>query len=355
MDERGDCKVIVVTGIPGSGSTDFCSRYIAAARPLNLRVKTYNMGDMLLRMAQKTPQKPPVPAENLLNLHPEYLGALRDRVFDAILDEVEIDRDRYDRLIIDMHCQFFWNDIFTNAYDWSYLKHLDADMFVTLIEKPSTIKARQMATPQGLCQNHSLRDLLLWQNVEVNVAEGFATNLGIPHYVLPGRQDPLTVESLLFNAFLIYFQMPMTDASSEADAMISAFKEKLLDIGRKLTGLPTPLIDPRTIDIESGEGLSVQEEWAIRVHTVHRDLNLYIPKSSDQVAYYPPGTMLSKGVSDESTRGHETGNFAFVVYPSKHTSPFMDIATKVFVSEEDFLEFYPAYMKHRLEALRRGN
>ena len=231
-------------------------------------------------------------------------------------------------MLIDLHCQFFWNDVFTNAYDWHHLQQLAADLFVTLVEKPSTVRERQLATPQGRRQNHNLRDLLLWSNVEVNTAQGFASNFGVPHYVLPGKQDPLTIESLLRSAFLVYFQMPMTDASSEADAMITEFKQELLDIGRRLTGLPTPLIDPRTIDIESGTGLSPEEERAIRLQTVHRDLNWYIAEASDQVAFYPPGTMLSKGVSDESTRGFETGKNVFVIYPNQHFSPFMDIATK---------------------------
>lgn len=343
-------KKVVITGIPGSGSTDFCIRYCALD---GIKVKSYNMGDMLLEIAQESPQKTFITAETLLNLHPEFLCALRDRAFDKTIAMMRADRRSCNRLLIDMHCQFFWNDVLTNAYDWRYLTQIGADMFVTIIDKPSTIKDRQMSTNQGRSQDHDLRDLSLWQNAEVNIASGWAANFNRPAYVLPSRQDPATIESLLQNAFLIYFQMPMTDASSEANDMITVFKEKLLAIGQELTGLPTPLIDPRTIDIETGEGLSKREERVIRIQTVHRDLNWYIAQASDLVAYYPPGTMLSKGVSDESTRGFETGKNAFVVYPSGHTSPFMDISTQVFTSEEEFFDFFPEYMKHRLETLSR--
>lgn len=345
-------KKIAITGIPGVGSTDFCARYAEASRD-HLQVMNFNMGEILLAAAQETPHKPPIPAENLLNLHPEFLNALRDRIFDMTLETFENNRESYDRFLIDMHSQFFWNDIYTNAYDWRYLSLLHPDLFITLIEKPSTIKERQMLTAQGRLQDHNLRDLLLWQNIEVNTTAGLASNLGIPHYVLPGKQDPLTIESLFQSAFLAYLQMPMTDANSQADDRITEFKERVLEIGRQITGLPTPLIDPRTIDIESGEGLTLEEERAIRVQTVHRDLNWYIAEASDQIAYYPPGTTLSKGVSDESTRGFETGKNVFVVYQSAHTSPFMDIATKVFTSAEDFFTFFPAYMEKRIETLKR--
>jgi len=344
----------MVTGIPGSGSTEFCKKYIEAD-PSRLEVNSYHLGDRLLALAQETPQKPPVTAKNLLNLNPELLSALGGRAFDSVLALTTHDQEKYDRLIIDLHAQFFWNDIFTNAHDWHHLSQLMPDLFITLIEKPSTIQQRQMATPQGRTQSHGLRDILLWQNIEVNTVAGLAANLGKPHYILPGRQDPLTIESLLASAFLIYFQMPMTDASSQADQMITAFKEKLLTLGRRLTGLPTPLIDPRTIDMESGAGLSAQEELIIRRHTVHRDLNWYIPEASDQVAYYPPGTTLSKGVADECTRGFETGKNVFVIWPNQHTSPFMDIATKVFTSEEAFFEFFSDYLPERIKELKRAN
>ena len=144
----------------------------------------------------------------------------------------------------------------------------------------------------------------------------------------------------------------MTEASTEADAKIAEFKKQLLNLGRRLTGLPTPLIDPRTIDIESGAGLSQQEETIVRRHTVHRDLNWYITEASDLVAFYPKGAKLSKGVSDESTRGFETGKNVYVVYPTNHTSPFMDIATRVFVNDNEFFKFYEGYMPSRIKELR---
>lgn len=348
-------KQIIVTGIPGSGSTEFCEKYESmdlSAFGVD-RVGYHHLGDMLLELAQDTPQRPPIMPENLLNLHPEWLNELQRRSFQNLSNKLRFSSSD-DRALIDMHLQFFWNDVFTSAQDWLDLKGLEPSMFITLIEKPSTIRTRQLETPQGLIQNHNLRDLLLWQNLEVNMAQAFAAQFGVPHYVLPGKQDPLTIESLLRSAFLIYFQMPMTSASPEADAKITEFKERLLDIGRRLNGLPTPLIDPRTIDIEDGAGVSPAEERAIRVQTVHRDLNWYIHEASDLVAYYPAGTSISKGVSDESTRGFETGKNTFVIYPSSHTSPFMDIASRVFASEDEFFDFYLAYVEKRTEDLSRN-
>ena len=343
-------KVIVVTGISGSGSRDFCRRYAESRE----KVKTYHTGDMIYQLSLKCSEEPPIPIENFLNKRPSDLDKLRDMAFEQIFRNLHEDRKNYERILIDTHGQFFWNDVFHNAYNWKHLGSLDADLFISMIEKPSVIRSNQMKTEQGKSQDHDLRDILLWQNIEVNVTSGWASNYRKPMYVLPAKQDPKIVDSLLFNDFLVYFQMPMTEANDEQDKKISRFKEKLLGFGKEINGLATPLIDPRDIDIETGEGLSDRTKMIIRRQTVHRDLNWYIHQATDLVAFYPEGTSISKGVSDESTRGFETGKSTFVVFPKKTTSPFMDIASRVFHSENEFFEFFPVYMRGRLEQFKRN-
>lgn len=342
-------KVIVVTGISGSGSRDFCRRYAENRE----KVKIYHTGDMIYQLSLKCSEEPPIPIENFLNKRPSDLDKLREVVFEHIFRNLDEDRKKYDRIMIDTHGQFFWNDAFHNAYNWKHLGNLDTDLFISMIEKPSTIRLNQMRTEHGKSQGHDLRDLLLWQNIEVNVTSGWASNYRKPMYILPGKQDPKIIDSLLFNDFLVYFQMPMTEANAEQDRKISGFKEKLLNVGKRINSLATPLIDPRDIDIETGEDLSDRTKMTIRRQTVHRDLNWYIRQATDLVAFYPEGTSVSKGVSDESTRGFETGKSAFVVFPRKTTSPFMDISSRVFHSEDEFFEFFPPYMERRIEQFRR--
>jgi len=344
-------KVIVVTGISGSGSREFCKRYVENRE----KVKLYHTGDMIYQLSLKCSEEPSIPIENFLNKRPSDLDKLRDMAFNQICRNLNEDRKNYDRIMIDTHGQFFWNDVFHNAYNWKHLGSLDADIFISMIDKPSVIRSNQMKTEQGKSQDHDLRDILLWQNIEVNVTSGWASNYRKPMYVLSGKQDPGIIDSLLFNNFLVYFQMPMTDANAEQDGKISSFKEKLINVGKGINHLPTPLIDPRDIDIETGADLSDMTKMIIRRQTVHRDLNWYIPQATDLVAFYPEGTSVSKGVSDESTRGFETGKSAFVVFPKKTTSPFMDISSRVFHSEDEFFEFFPPYMKRRIEQFRRAD
>jgi len=344
-------KIIIVTGIPGSGSKDFCTRYPVDKK----RVKIYQTGDMILEMAQDY-SKSGIPKENLLNLQPDMLANLRDKAFTQLSHEIEKEKDNYDLIFIDTHAQFFWNNVYHNAYDWKHLDNISADMFVTIIDKPSNIKERQLRGPAGRSQNTNLRDLLLWQNIEVNVTDGWASKYRKPMYIFSSKQRPEIIDSLLESSFLIYSSFPMTDADPVSTSRIENFKRKLKDLGNELIGHEIPLLDPADIDIEMGEGLNEIDRKTIDDQTVHRDLNWDIVQATHVVAYYPNDTVnLSKGVGDECTRANETGKYVFVICPRARLSPFMDIAQKVFRDEEDFFIFFREHLTKVLPGFKRKN
>ena len=348
-----ESKIIIVTGISGSGSKNFCEKY----EPEGKKSKIYSTGNLIYRLAQEgIGEETQIPKENLLNLHPYILSNLRDKAFETIISNLKEDKEKYDRIFIDMHAEFFWNHVYQNAYAWKYLNKIPADMFVTIIDKPSAIKANQMKTPLGKSQNHNLRDILLWQNVEINVTNGWASNYAKPMYVFSNKQNPETIDSLLENSFLIYSSFPMTDADKEATEKINNFKKRLRSCKKEIDGKETPVIDPADIDIEKDYEISENEKEAIYAQTVHRDLNWDIGQSTHVVAYYPNDkTELSKGVSDECTRARETGKFVYVICPRTHQSPFMGIAHKVFKDEEEFFSFFKEHMKNILEVFKRKN
>ncbi len=282
------------------------------------------------------------------------LANLRDKVFRKIIDNLERDREEYDIIFIDTHAQFFWNDVYENSYNWEHLNKIPVDMFITIINKPSLIKENQLKKVMGRAQTHDLRDLLLWQNVEVNVTKGWASNYQKPMYVFSAKQNPEIIDALLDNLFLVYSSFPMTEASAEATQKINSFKERLRNLRKEIDGQETPVVDPADIDVEPGEGISKAEKDAIDRQTVHRDLNWDIGQATHVVAYYPSSEVsLSKGVSDECTRARETGKYVFVITPKAHLSPFMDIAHKVFKDEEEFFVFFKEHMRQMLDSFRR--
>ncbi|MBR9705815.1 hypothetical protein GOV14_02150 [Candidatus Pacearchaeota archaeon] len=342
-------KVIVVTGISGSGSKAFCERYNNPGK----KTKIYSTGEMIYKLSQEFTQTP-IPKENLLYLQPDTLAHLRDKAFEYLIEKLKEDREKYDLIFIDTHAQFFWNDVYQNAYDWSHLNEINADMFITIIDKPSSIKEVQIKKPQGRSQTHDLRDLLLWQNVEVNVTRGWANNFKKPMYVFSRRQNPHIIDPLIDNMFLIYSSFPMTDAGPEATQKIVNFKKRLRALRKEVDGYETPILDPADIDIELGEGVGPRERSTIDEQTIHRDLNWDIGEATHVVAFYPDDKInLSKGVSDECTRALETGKYVYVICPRERMSPFMDIAHKLFRSEEEFFKYFEKRIKQDLEYFKR--
>jgi len=342
-------KIIIITGISGSGSRAFCERYMNSGK----KVKIYHTGDMVYFLAQNS-EGPLIPKENLLNLHPEMLSSLRDKAFEVILENLESDKELFDRIIIDTHAEFFWNHVFQNAYDWKFLNKIPADMFVTIIDKPSKIRENQLQTSHGRSQDHDYRDILLWQNVEVNVTKGWASNYGKPMYVFSSKQNPQILDSLLENSFLIYSSFPMTDADPISTQKINNFKLKLRSLRKEIDEKETPIIDPADIDIETDANLSQKIKDTIGTQTVHRDLNWDITQATHVVAYYPDAkASISKGVSDECTKARQTGKFVFVICPRENISPFMEIAHKVFKTEEEFFTFFKEHLKSSLESFKR--
>jgi len=343
-------KIIVVTGIPGSGSKAFCMGYSGGGK----KVKVYRTGDMILEMAQAY-SGPGIPKENLLNLQPDMLANLRDKAFEKLTDEINHEKNNYDLIFIDTHAQFFWNNVYQNAYDWKHLNNINADMFITIIDKPSSIRERQLESPTGRSQDHDLRDLLLWQNIEANVTQGWASKFEKPFYVFSSKQNPGDIDALLENSFMIYSSFPMTDADPVATAKINNFKQKLREIRKSIDGHEIPLLDPADIDIETGDEWTEAEKQAVNDQTVHRDLNWDVNQATHVVAYYPDDKVdLSKGVSDECTRANETGKYVFVICPRARLSPFMDIAHKVFREEDEFFVFFREHLKKVLGNFRRN-
>lgn len=345
-------KVIVVTGISGSGSKEFSNQYSKSKEKEGEKVKVYHTGDMIYQFAKQAYSS--IPKQNLLNLHPTMLENLREAVFDRITDSLDSDRKKYERIIVDTHAQFFWNHVYQNAYNWKYLGKIPADMFVSIIDKPSRIKEQQLKTEEGRAQRHDLRDLLLWQNVEVNVTEGWAKNYGKPMYIFSRKQNPQVLDSLLENNLLIYSSFPMTDAASDANKKILEFKERLRELRKGIDGMETPVIDPADIDVETGNELTEPERNAIDAQTVHRDLYWDIKQSTHVVAFYPDEKIsLSKGVSDELKEGMETGKFVYVIFPRERRSPFTNNVHGIFKNEDEFFEFFKEQMKTDLERFGR--
>jgi hypothetical protein len=238
-----------------------------------------------------------------------------------------------------------------------HLSNIDSDMYISIIDKPSSIKLAQKKTGMAKYQNHDLYDLLIWQAHEMMQTKYLAGDK--PMYVFSNKQHPSIIDAMIYSNFLIYFQMAITDANKKEREEISNIKDQMDQVAQKNYGWHTPIIDPRDIDIDSGKGITKKEEQAFRMHTVYRDEKIFIAQATGLVAYHtkpknPKKMLWSVGVSDESKEGSESGKDVFNVMPGRDFySPFLDRATENFSSLKDFFKFFPDYVRERTEALKR--
>lgn len=345
-------KIVMVTGISGSGSKEFCRRYADEYNAKGVKTKVYNTGDMLFGLVQRKGE-PRIAKQNLLRMRERGIEDTIGRVFDVITDNLPADMQNYDRILIDTHAQFFWNNVLTNAYSWDFLNRIPIDLFATVIDKPSSIKERQMQTPQGKTQTHGYNELLFWQNVETNTTKGWAENYGKPMYIFSSKQYAQDLESLLFNELLIYPSFSMTDATPEDTAKIAEFKQFLRESRKEIDGMLVPINDPADIDIETDPALPANVRAAIDAQTVRRDYQ-YIWQSIGMVAFYPSEkTPLSKGSDDELKEAKDSGKFAFLVSPRKRLSPFYKEYNGIFRDLNDFRPFWMQFLREQLEFYRR--
>jgi adenylate kinase len=345
-------KVIVVTGISGSGSKEFCKRY--AQRPNSY---VYNTGGMMENFALEALRRE-IPRANFLNLHPDSLSLLEFGVYRKIANDLKSGvKDRYDRIIIDAHAMFKWNSTYRESLKEYMLEDINPNLFITIIDKPSSVKERQLQTEQGRAQNHDLAQLLEWMQHEAIASERMARLSDVSHCVFSSKQNPESVESLLGNKFLIYSSFPMTNASPEATAKIVEFKATLREMGKRLglSNFETPVIDPADIDIETGAGLENKERDAIGRYTILRDLEWDVGRATHIIAYYPDAeTDLSAGVTHECVRALETGKNVYLITPREKISPFLESsAIKKFKTRAAFLEFFDVKFKEDWANLAR--
>ena len=261
--------------------------------------------------------------KNILNTAPYTLKALRSAVFEKIASEVK----KHKNVIIETHASFYWNKIFTNAYDWDYLQSLNPDMYITIIGNAPNMETELMKSTQWQTQNLTQDELLIWQNIEVNTAKGWSDLFNKPSYVVGNLQPPSTLYKLMFYPKMepVYASFPMTNLSNPK------MKKQIVNFVKKLNDYFV-VFDPATIEL----GPITSEVDAAQC--VNRDLFWLVDQTKKTIALFPE-IVLSTGVINELREAFETNKEVWLVFPRKFMSPFTSFYShKTFISEEELFK-----------------
>lgn len=327
----------IVTSISGSGRKEYLGEFEKFAKSRHKKVKIYYVGKMLFEQAEKAGIK--ITKENVLNANPNVLHALRSAIFENILANLQKDQKENDIVIISFHAFFYWKKIFSRAFDKLSLGQVQPDVFLTFIDHHDAIKKRLYARDQWRPEKLTDKEILLWQNVEVEVTASWADFASKPFYVLSTKGSTLILYKLLFYPEIetVYVSMPMTHLKNKGDLVkINKFVNQL---DKYFT-----VFDPRTVEVGASP-IDHRRDMTVFHQTVGRDLYWFIRQSRKIIAYFPC-VVSSPGVINELREAYETSKDVWVIYPTREGSPFLTyFCNKLFGSEKEFF----AYLKNKLK------
>jgi len=146
-------KVIVVTGIPGTGKTTICNELCKLAQRLGKRVTMLNYGNIMVELSRehgKTLHRDDVRKSKLPFQRNLQLEAA-ERIAKILTDKMG------DILVIDTHMVVKTKDGYWAGLPVEVLKRLNPDLLVLVEAKPEEVLARRFRNPARK-RDEALRD-----------------------------------------------------------------------------------------------------------------------------------------------------------------------------------------------------
>ncbi len=337
-------RVIIATGISGSGRKAYLDKFVHYSSSLGKKVKVYHVGDLMLERARYDGLN--ITAKNILNTNRHTMQALRGSVYGGILKEFEKDKKHYDCIIVSIHGFFYWKKTFHHSYDHQYVNRFKPDLFLTIMGDTVDIQHTLAHRDQWKSEKLSLREVALWQNVETEVMSTWAALSKKKFYAFYNIQSMATIFKLAFLPAMqsTYISMPMTHLTDPKDrALINRFIAKL----ERYFIVFSPVVTKGKLpEIHKGLTKKNETEYMNSHQLIKIDLDLLLGQS-DRITVFFPKIVSSPGVIGELREAHETNKEALVIWPSKMASPFLTYYfDRSFPNERTFFQYLEKELKH---------
>jgi adenylate kinase len=326
---------VVCTGSSGSDRTGYLEGVQKMARDTGIELEVCNVGDMMLQKASDIGS--PVSREKILDLPSSSLEWLRGSVFEELVREVATQENT----IIATHTCFRWKKFLSPAFDTYYLRQLDPDFYVTIIDDYDNIRHRLEETQQWRGRLE-LWEILVWRDEEALITKILAQNFRKPHFLIARQEPPDILFDLMFRperkrAYLSY---PITAIEKEQPEQLDRVRDFLGELREYLT-----VFNPLAMtELERARGLvdGKNEEMTpellrmLEDQTVARDYQ-FIDQSDFVVVYYPVKEP-SPGVLSELIYGFSHDKEVYMVFPYE-ISPFLQFyCTKIFKTGAELID-----------------
>ena len=357
--------IIIATGITGSGRANYIRKVVNYSKKRGKKIEYIDIGPQMFKKAEQL--RVNIPENKILDLDPLALSFLRATTFEEVLSDIDRYKNDKEDLIISLHASFRWRKVLLPAFDFYYLRRLEPDFYVTIINSAHKIREELhlKADLRHWIERLTLREILTWQDEEIFTTKIVADFQAVPHYIISGTDDPYTLYKVIYDVEKVkkkggkpakkaYLSYPMTMIRKYKD--ITAEKDNLV---KELKKLGIVVFDPSIVeDMILVEMLEETKEGSIKPpdgkvgiprgeveearqyiveQTVVRDYRLI--DQSDMVIVYYPVKELSAGVLSEMIYAYTHQKDVYALFPYRMSPFFQYYSTKVFEKTDELIKY----------------
>lgn len=309
-------KVILATGIAGVGKNEYLNSFLKICEKNKKRCQVISLGKIIFDIAGEMGIN--VSENKILNLPRSTLKALTSLALERL---PKIFDKSADAIIVSTHASYWWKNGPEHAFDVSILNTLNPDLYITFINSPSINYeniVRDKKWGKGII---SLREVMIWTELEIYTTEIFALLQGKSQYVIHMNHPVENLYRLIFEPKIkkFYISFPMTFASGQTLKKIKKFINEI----QKYAIIIEPLLENDLVNIKDKELNNILSNQVVR-----RDYH-FIDQADGIIIYYPK-ILPSPGVESERAYAHQTDKLIWIIYPSSKKSPFINYSTDRF-------------------------
>lgn len=172
-------KVVVVAGIPGSGSTTVLEHALE-----NLNYEHVNYGDVMLQIGQEKALVED--RDDMRTLLPDVQKGIQKDAAKSIRE-----RSKQTNIIVDTHCTIKTPAGFLPGLPQWVLDELQPDMFVLIEADPDEILIRRISDTTRTRDQERLKDIVLHQEMNRAAAMAYAVLTGATVKIIENHNDQL--------------------------------------------------------------------------------------------------------------------------------------------------------------------
>ncbi|MDY6789102.1 MAG: hypothetical protein SVV03_04015 [Candidatus Nanohaloarchaea archaeon] len=302
--------LVFCSGIAGCGEKEYLKNFRELCGERGKEVEIHDLGSKILEIGRK--DYPDLGKYELIKFPDSTVSAWRSAALESLKAEIQDDSKVH---VLDAHASFWIQNGPQPAINTSYLKQLNPDLYIQIIDYEPDIHERLQANdelPEGL--NLSLEEVVRWQEVERYTNRILSNHHQKPFHIIARQHPAENLYNLIFEPErpLVYQSFPISNLGDE-------HMEKIQAHVSNLRGVST-VYDP--IEIDPADGIDDKTGELINQHTVKRDEQFI--DQSDMVVVYFPEMVYSSGVEYEINYASKTGKPVWIIKPDSYVGPFTE-------------------------------